>query len=280
MTVIVKQPTGALIAYHNVSPPKDTSGLIYWGSKHTWKRSRNRWHGYMTGLKPPRDNQLANYPALPWSTGVHSAGNEIGIILQSWSLRRDLVKRRLGTIVLQCNPEAKIYPFAEGRTKAIYSFDLKVPSSFTSGGGVSQVVAYFAVADTRNKRSFWLGLNCFDSRGTQNSADTVLWDRGTNLPIVKFYAGTASLLGGGASGPHKSRTFFAYQSYRWSITRSVIENAVLLLRRFNPNVVYSGDPLDYYINSINLNPEIYVPEGFTSYAHIGLAVRNWQLELI
>ena len=285
--IVITQPPAApisAVAHHNVSTPRDVSGLIYWGSQHTWKPSRNRLHGYMTGLKPPRDNQLANYPWLPCSTGVHgamgSAGNELGIVLQSWSLRRDLAKRRLGTIVLQCNPTAKLYPLAEGRTQAIYSFDLKVPSSLTTGGAVTQVVAYFAFADSRNKQSFWLGLNCFDSRGTEKSTDTVLWDRGgTNQPIVKSYAGAPSALGGYTAGPHNSRRFSGYQSYRWSVGRSNIEAAVQLLRTHNPGVVYSDDPADYYINSINLNPEIYVPDRLFSYAHIGLAVRNWRLDL-
>lgn len=233
----------------------------------------------MTGLKPPRKNQLATYPWLACSTGVHGAGDEIGIILQSWSLRRDLVKRRLGTIVLQHNPTAKIYPFADGRTAAVYSFDLKVPSSFTLGKAVSQVVAYFSLVDSRNNRSFWLGMNCFDSRSTQQK-DAVLWDLGTKQPIVQCYAGVPSQLGGDTAGIHRSRTYTGYQPYRWSVTRAHIENAVQMLRAHHPTIAYSSDPLDYYINSINLNPEIFVPDGLFSYAHIGLAVRNWQLELV
>jgi hypothetical protein len=283
MTVIITQPPAqpiSAVSYRNNTSPKDKSTLVYWGTQHTWVPSRNRWHGLMTGLKPPRDNQLATYPWLPCSTGVHGAGNEIGIILQSWSLRRDLPPRRgLGTIVLQHNPTAKIYLLADGRTAAVYSFDMKVPSSFTTGGGVSQVVAYFSLVDSRNKRSFWLGLNCFDSRGTQG-ADAVLWDIGTKQPIVRCFAGTASRLGGDTAGPHKSRTFSNYQSYRWSVTRSGIESAAQMLRAYNPNVPFSDDAGEYYIGSINLNPEIYVPTGLLSYAHIGLAVRNWQLELI
>lgn len=283
MTVIITQPPAqpiSAVAYRNATSPKDTSTLVYWGTQHTWAPSRNRWHGLMTGLKPSRDNQLATYPWLPCSTGVHSAGDEIGIILQSWSLRRDLIKRRLGTIVLQHNPTAKIHPFADGRTKAIYSFDLKVPSSVATGGAVTQVVAYFSLVDAKNKKSFWLGLNCFDSRGTQQGVDTVLWDQGTNQPIVKCYAGMASRLGGGAAGPHRSRTYTGYQSYRWSVTRFVVERAVQMLRSYSPNAPFSDDPLDYYIASINLNPEIYVPNSIFSYAHIGLAVRNWRLELV
>ena len=284
MTLLIIQPPASrisVISYHNTSPPKDVSGLIYWGRQHTWKPSRNRWHGYMTGLKPSRDSQLANYPWLPCSTGVHGTDSEIGIVLQSWSLRRDLPPRRgLGTIVLQNDPSAKIYPLTGGRTKATYSFDLKVPSSFTLFGGVSQVVAYFNFVDSKHKRGFWLGMNCFDSRGAQQGEDTVLWDKGTNLPIVRCYAGMPSALGGDTAGPHKSRTFDSYQSYRWSVTRSVIERAAQMLRAYNPDGGYSDDPLDYYINSINLNPEIYVPDGLLSYAHIGMAVRNWQLKLV
>ena len=264
MTVIITQPAASpisAVSYRNATSPKDASTLVYWGTQHTWVPSRNRWHGLMTGLKP-------------------GAGNEIGIILQSWSLRRDLPPRRgLGTIVLQHNPTAKIYPLADGHTQAVYSFDLKVPSSFTLAGGVSQVAAYFSLVDSRNKRSFWLGLNCFDSRGTQG-ADAVLWDIGTKQPIVRCFAGMPSQLGGDTAGTHRSRTYTAYQPYRWSVTRSVIERAAQMLRAYNPNVAYSDDAGKYYIGSINLNPEIYVPTGLLSYAHIGLAVRNWQLELI
>lgn len=280
MTVILSQPARSdlhAITFNNKGTPKDTVGLVYWGAQHALAPASNRLAGYFTGLRP--EQRRATYPSLPFSTGVQRDGGQYGITLDSWTLRRDLGARRLGTIVMQFAPKEKLFPFpfAGERNEVCMSFDLKVPSSFTLAGGVTQVTAYVHLVDKTTKSGLWLGLSCFDSRGVQRGRDVAHFDTGgTNQPILVGYAGQPTALALGVAGSHFSCAFSDYRSFRWRIDWGVVEAAVAasMLRGV------SFDPASYYIDNFNLNPEIYVPRGLLSYAHISLAVRNWKVEVI
>lgn len=272
--ILAKQPelhNLAELALVDKAPGNPGVGVTYWGNQYSWKQPVFP-QGWFTGVKAPRHQSLANWPWLPGSTGVQVVGDELGISLQSWSLKKDLAARgRLGTIVLGANFK-KIYPFRSPYGYLETSFDLKVPSVFTRKDGVAQVVAYYNFTDNKNKRAIWYGLSVFDNRGP--SPDVVSWDAGTKTAIVSSSAGVLSELQCVISHELMRRKFNYYLAFHHSISGWQMRNAISLLNKKYPGK-YSENLEDYSVAHANLNPEIYVPEG--SYAHIGLGVRNWEV---
>ncbi len=275
ISVLARQPTHvnvADVALVDAPPTNPGIGLTYWGNQYVWKPTANPFQGWFTGVRGKRNQQLSNWPWMPGSTGVQIVGDELGIMLQSWSLKKDLpARRRLGTIVLGAN-FPRVYPFRGPKGSVQMSFAMKVPSSYVTRAGVSQVVAYLNFTDHKNKRGFWYGLTVFDSRGPRG--DHVMWDIGTKTPIVSVSAGVPSALQWGTTTKLASKKFFDYRAFFSTVNADSLLAAVGQLNRKYPGY-YSTDCRDYSLRHANLNPEIYVPEG--SYAHIGLSVCNWEV---
>lgn len=275
VSILVRQPTHvniADVALVNSPPSRPGLGVTYWGNNYSWKPTGNPLQGWFTGVKGNRTQQLSNWPWMPGSTGVQLVGEDLGIMLQSWSLKKDLPARhRLGTIVLGANFKS-VFPFRKSTGVVQASFDLKVPSSFVLFGGVSQVVAYLRFTDTKNKRGLWYGLCVFDSRGPRG--DAVKWDVGTNSPIVGTSAGVPSSLQSGSTNKLASRKFNDYRTFYSTVN---VENLRMAIQMLNSKYSdsYSTDPSDYSLGHANINPELYVPK--RAYAHLGMSIRNWQV---
>ena len=275
ISVLARQPAFVNIedfALVDAAPTNPGVALTYWGNQYVWKPTRNPFQGWFTGVHGNRNQQLSNWPWMPGSTGVQLVRDEIGIMLQSWSLKKDLpYRRRLGTIVLGAN-FPRVYPFRSPNGTVQVSFELKVPSAYVTRKGVSQVVAYLNFTDHKNKRGLWYGLTVFDTRGPRG--DMVMWDNGTNTPIVSVSAGVPSALQYGTTRSLESTPYSDYRLFRSTVRAENLLAAVEQLnRKFNG--FYSTDCRDYSLRHANMNPELYVPEG--SYAHLGMGLRNWEV---
>ena len=291
--VIVKQPTDVTdvrsISYVNARPPRGNVGVTLWGSHYQMQPTEDRTLENDTGFAPPDPRasyQLSVAPASPGATAIQAQGGEIGINIQSSSIVANLASRfDLGTIVLGADLPAAAQPFAAGK-KAKYSFAAKVPQSVQTGRGVSQVVAYYSLRDRVHNQSFWFGMVVFDSRGwsyqSSQGLERVMWDKGTDRPIVQATAAHSNnlldrLYPTTAFG---GQTFSDRRSYTFAIGAPQVGAAISMMKSKYPVLAarFSDDPADYEIRHINLNPEIYAPQG--SSAWIGLSVIDWQLEIV
>jgi hypothetical protein len=291
--VLLKQPTDVTdarsISYVNSNPPRGVVGVTLWGAHYRLQPTEDQTLGSDTGFSPPapRGNyQLSVDPTSPGATAIQAYGGEIGINIHSASIAANLAGRfDLGTIVLGANLATPARPFASGR-KAKYSFAASIPRSRQSNRGVSQVVAYYNLRDRGHKQGFWLGMVVFDSRGwsSQRSEgfERVMWDRGTNQPIVQVTAAQANILldRGYPTAGFGWQPFPDRRAYAFVIGRPQVRAAVSMLKSRYPELAprLSDDPADYEISHINLNPEVHVPQG--SFAQIGMSVVDWQLEIV
>lgn len=242
----------------NKGTPKGTFGVILWGDQYSLKTTNDLCKNYLLGFKAK--SQVSTRTWWPGSTGIQVAGDTIGINIEAWSNWANLQKRRLGTIVMSAN-----FPAIPVKDKVFtYSFDMAVPSLKTFNKGMGQVVAYYHFTDKKNKKSFWLGTNLVDSRDSHRYLDSVSEDKGTQSYMVNT-----------ASPQFVSSNFSDFRHYEIQVTNARILAAVAKLnakgQNFSPNIE------DYILYHINLNPEIHVPS-WTSYAQVGIKVKNWKLE--
>jgi hypothetical protein len=291
--VLVRQPDDVTdarsIAHVDANPPKGVVGVTLWGSHYPLRPTEDRTLRNHTGFSPspPLGNcQLSVDPASPGATAIQACGSEIGINIDSASIAANLAGRfDLGTIVLGVDLRTPARPFASGR-RARYSFAARIPRSRQSNRGVSQVVAYYNLRDRVRRQGFWFGMVLFDSRGwasqTSEGFERAMWDRGTNQPIVQATAGrSANLLDHGyPTAAFGWQPFFDRRAYAFVIGAWQVRAALAMLKAKYPERAagFSDDPADYEIGHINLNPEVYAPEG--SFAQIGLSVIDWQLEIV
>ena len=291
--VLVRQPTDVTdarsISYVDKSPPRGTAGVTLWGPHYQLQPTDDQTLGSDTGFSPPaprRNYQVSVAPTSPGATAIQAYGGEIGINIHSASIAANLAGRfDLGTVVLGVNLPTPARPFAAGK-KAKYSFAAKIPRSRQSNRGVSQVVAYYNLRDRVRKQGFWFGMVVFDSRGWFNQRsqgfEYVMWDKGTNQPIVHATAAHSSNLldHGYATAGFGWRPFPDRRFYAFVIGAPQVRAAIAMMKSRYPELAarFSDDPADYEIRHINLNPEIYAPEG--SYAQIGMSVTEWQLEIV
>jgi len=291
--VLLKQPADVTdvrsIAYVNANPPRGAVGVTLWGSHYQLRPTEDETLGGDTGFSPPppRGNcQLSVDPASPGATAIQACGGEIGLNIHSASIAANLAGRfDLGTIVLGANLATPARPFASGR-KAKYSFAARIPRSRQSNRGVSQAVAYYNLRDRARRQGFWFGMVLFDSRGwasqTSQGFERAMWDRETDQPIVQATAARSiNLLDRGyPTAAFGWQPFSERRSYAFVIGAPQVRAAVAMLKSRYPDRAarLSDDPADYEIGHINLNPEVYAPEG--SFAQIGMSVTGWQLEII
>ena len=286
MTILASQPTNVSnvndISFVNGNSSTGTAGVTIWGTKYNLVNTTNPFMRFFTGLNPksPKSQyQVATVPLWPCTSGIQAVGDEIGINIQSSSIKKNFVGRgNLGTIVLGAKIPNKIKAFPTEQTKFKYSFDIKIPSTRTYGNVAAQVAAYIYFVDTKNKRGFWYGTSIFDNRGTDYK-DRVMWDIGTKTPIVTAFPGIhTALLHPESNAVFFSKPYSDYKHYDLVIGVDQIKAAINLLSIYDPAVPYSENVADYTVTSTNLNPEIHVPDGFFNYSQIGLSVRNWKLE--
>jgi hypothetical protein len=283
MTVILEQSHSVQSVWDaslvNVNPPKGKVAMTIWGDKYQLKNTIGPFMGWTTGLKvPSKQYQISTWPWFPGATGMQAYQNEIGISIHSWSIKKNLHDNNLGTIVLAGDPPAKIKPFTNS-SKITIEFDFKVPTSRAYGGGVTQIVSYISLHDTTIKSSFWYGISLFDNRGSHNQ-DQAQWDIGTSMPMVIGYGGSQTkLLDDSSVSSFHSNRFSNYQPVKLVIGEKQLQHAIGMLNAYSPQKQFSTNPHDYILGGSVLNPEIYVPSGLLTYAHIGLAVRNWKTSL-
>ncbi len=291
--VIVKQPADVTdvrsISHVNAGPPKGAVGVTLWGSHYQLQPTEDRTLENNTGFAPPDPRasyQLSVAPASPGATGIQAHGGEIGINIQSTSIASNLASKfDLGTIVLGANLPAPVQPFASGK-KAKYSFAARIPRSGQTNRGVSQVVAYYSLRDRVHNQSFWFGMVVFDSRGwsyqSSHGLERVMWDKGTNRPIVQATAAHSNNLLDRLypTTAFAGQPFSDRRSYTFAIGAPQVGAAISLMKSRYPALAakFSDDPADYEIRHINLNPEIYAPQG--AFAQIGISVIDWQLEIV
>jgi len=291
--VLVSQPTDVTdarsISYVDSNPPRGAAGVTLWGAHYQLQPTEDRTLANDTGFAPPaprRNCQLSVAPASPGATAIQACGGEIGINIHSASIAANLRDRfDLGTIVLGADLAAPARPFASGR-KAKYSFVAKIPRSRQSNRGVSQAVAYYNLRDRVHKQSFWFGMVLFDSRGwsyrRSEGLEHTMWDKGTNQPIVQATAAHSNMLldRGYPTTAFGGQPFSDPRSYTFAIGAPQVRAAVAMMKAKYPELAtrFSDDPADYEIRHINLNPEVYAPEG--SFAQIGMSVTGWQLEIV
>lgn len=260
--LVFKQPDhiSNVLDYARVSAvgPKGIPHVTLWGDKYPLVPTNDLVKNYLVGFKAK--SQVSTRTWWPGSTGIQVAGDTIGINIEAWSNWANLQERRLGTIVIGCN-------FTEIPVKNkvfTYSFGMAVPSLKTFNKGVGQVVAYYSFTDKKNKKSFWLGTNLVDSREKHRYLDSVSLDAGTNSYMVNT-----------ASSQFVSSNFSDFRHYEVRVSN---ERLLVAINKLNAKgQTFSLNVEDYVLRHINLNPEIHVPS-WTSYAQIGIKVKNWQLE--
>ncbi len=109
-----------------------------------------------------------------------------------------------------------------------------------------------------------------------------MWDKGTNQPIVHATAAQSNTLLDRAypTTAFGGQPFSDARFYAFVIGAPQVSAAVAMMKSRYPELAarFSDDPADYEIRHINLNPEVYAPEG--SFAQIGMSVTGWQLEIV
>jgi hypothetical protein len=280
-----------MIARNNSQMPLGQMGITLWGPYEalTFAGTATQLTPF-TGLAvqtPLVEHQLVVGRGWPGATGIQTQGRQIGINIHSQSVPQNIASRGgLGTVVVGYNFKVvdRIKPFAKRSNRLRYSFEMKVPRSYYLGDGVTQVVAYFLLLDVVHKQAIWYGFNAFDSRGIHHlynvGADSVMWDPGTNLPIVhsafgygRYFATTDF-----GSTAFTGYPFAGYHSYSITISGSQLGGAIQSLKTRYPHLVgrLSDNPADYELRHFNFNPEIFVPNQL-HFAHIGLTVRNLEI---
>lgn len=267
------------MAMSNKSPPKNTMGVILWCPNKSWISGGVNLRNF-TGVIAPTDSQMVVDPNVYGSTGFQTYGDEIGIVINSETALETV--RNLGTVVIAQNNSPPIDCFAKGK-KIRYSFDLKVPHSRVTNKGVTQVSAYLYFKDRVNKQGFWYGLCTFDSRGLRHRFKVgfkpVMWDaQGTNVPIANVTAGYDWNVRPFSTAFYTGRTFTKYRSYNFTVGPKEFNNVLARIKAKYPTMKLSSNLSDYDWTSANINPEVHAAPGST--AQIGLAVRNWKVELI
>ncbi len=229
-TVLVSQPA-TVPTYSNANPPRGTVGVTLWGP-------------------------VERLPSPP--TNATSTNGALDITIDSASIPGNVAARNgLGTVVLG-------YSFAVPARAAQYrySYDLRVTRADHGQASVAQVVAYFNLHDKTSGKSLWLGQIAFDSR-CGKSGD-VMWDAGTNTPIVNSVALNFACM-----------PFDGWRSMLFVVGAAEIEGAASALRVRYPSRNLSAHAADYELTHINLNPEIFVARGEA--ARIDIGVARWQL---
>jgi hypothetical protein len=291
--VLVRQPADVTdarsISYVDKNPPRGVAGVTLWGSHYPLQPTEDLTLGNDTGFSPPaprRNCQVSVDPATPGATAIQACGREIGFNIHSASIAANLSGRfDLGTIVLGADLAVPARPFASGK-KANYSFVAKIPRSRQANRGVSQAVAYYNLRDRIHKQGFWFGMVLFDSRGwsyqRSEGLEHAMWDKGTNQPIVHATAAHSNRLldRGYPTTAFAGQPFPDARAYAFVIGASQVRAAISMMKSRYPELgsKFSDDPADYEIRHINLNPEIYAPQG--SFAEIGMSVTDWQLEIV
>lgn len=291
--VLVGQPRDVTdvrsISYVNTVPPKGAVGVTLWGSHYQLEPSQDQTLSLYTGFSPPAPTaayQVSVAPNQQGATAIQAQGGEVGININSASIAANLSSRfDLGTVVLGVNLARPAQPFAVGK-KAKYSFVLSIPRAEQANAGVAQVVAYYSLRDRVHNQSFWFGMVLFDTRGwyfqSGRGFEEVLWDQGTNQPIVHATAGHSSNLldrdyptSAFVGTPFSERRAFAFV-----IGAAQVGAALSMMKTRYPELAgrFSDDPKNYEIRHINLNPETHTPPG--SFAQIGLSVIDWRLEIV
>lgn len=267
------------LGYSNKSPPKNTTGVILWCKDKSWTLGGFNLKNF-TGVNALVDNQMVVDPNVYGSTGFQVFGDEIGININSQTTVTTL--RNLGTVVLAQNISPVVDCFAQGK-KIRYSFDLKVPYSKFTQKGVTQVCAYLYFKDRVNNQGFWYGMCTFDSRGLWHRYKTgfkpVMWDsQGTNVPIANVTAGYDWSVRPFSTAFYTGRAFSKYRSYNFTVGPKEFRNVLSRIRKKYSTMKLSDNLNDYDWTSANLNPEVFAPPGST--AHIGMAIKNWKVELV
>lgn len=267
------------IGFSNKSAPKNTMGIVLWCPNKSWALGGVTLRNF-TGINAPVNCQMVVDTNVYGSTGFQIYGDEIGIFINS-ETALDTV-RNLGTVVIEQNVSPVIDCFAKGK-KIRFSFDLKVPHSKVVNAGVTQVSAYLHFRDRVNKQGFWYGLCTFDSRGLRHRFKAgfkpVMWDlQGTNIPIASVTAGYDWSVCPFSTAFYRSRKFDNYKSYNFTVGPKEFNKVLARIRSKYPTIKLSSNLSDYDWTSANINPEIHAAPG--SVAQIGLAIRDWGVELI
>jgi hypothetical protein len=291
--VLVQQPTDVTevqsIAYVNRVPTKGTVGVTLWGSHYQLQPTSDETLKHYTGFSPPdpqSNYQVSVASDRPGATAIQAHGGEIGINIDSTSIAANLADRfDLGTIVMGADLPTPARPFSSGKN-AKYTFVAAIPSSHQTNQGVSQVVAYYNLRDRVHNHAFWFGMVVLDSRGwvqqSSRGLEQVMWDRGTRQPIVHATAAHSTRL---LDRRYPTAAFgwapFAdRRAYAFVIGAPQLAVAISMMKSKYPELAakFSSDPADYEIRHINLNPEIYAPQGSTG--QVGLCVSDWRLEIV
>ena len=267
------------IGFSNKSPPKNTMGVILWCPGKSWIPGGVTLRDF-TGVNAPVETQMVVDTNVYGSTGFQVHGNEIGIVINSETSLNTI--RNLGTVVIAQNVSPVIDCFAKGK-KIKFSFDLKVPHSKVVNAGVTQVSAYLYFKDRVNNQGFWYGMCTFDSRGLWHRYKAgfkpVIWDsQGTNVPIANVTAGYDWSVRPFSTAFYRGRKFDKYKSYNFTVGPKEFNNVIARIRARYPTMKLSSNLSDYDWTSANINPEVHAAPG--SVAQIGLAVRDWKVELI
>ena len=251
----------------NTPNKKGQFGVILWGPNAVLKRTNDIFKNYLVGFSGKTQLSTCN-SFWPGSTGIQSSGDTIGINIEAWSIWSNIRNNmNKGTIVMAYN-----FPVIPVQGKSFrYSLDMAVPSMKTFNKGVAQVTAWYRLAEKKNKKSFWLGVNLADSRENQRYHELTMLDVGTNTYMVS----------GGLDrsiydfGNFSSSNFSDFRHYEFKVTNERILYCVSKLNEKGLN--FSEDINDYLLYHVNLNPELYV-KSWTDYAQIGIKVKNWKLE--
>lgn len=217
-----------------------------------------------SNVSPPRGTvgvtlwgPVEKLPSPP--TDATSGDSELAITIDSQSIPGNVAARNgLGTVVLG-------YSFKTPIRAALYHYryDLRVPRADHSPAGVAQVVAYLNLHDRSSGAHLWLGQIAFDTRcgGGRGGA---MWDQGTATAIYNAPAANFSCT-----------TFTDWRTLSFVAGPEQIISAATAVRARYPAIKLSGDPDDYEVTHLNLNPETATRPGET--ARIDVGVRNWRL---
>ena len=267
------------IGMSNKSPPKNTMGVVLWCPDKSWVSGGANLVNF-TGINAPVESQMVVDTNVYGSTGFQTHFDEIGIVINSETTLNPI--RNLGTVVIAQNISPVVDCFATGK-KIRYSFDLKVPYSKITNKGVTQVCAYLYFRNRITKQGFWYGLRVFDSRGLWHVYKTglkpVMWDaQGTEVPIANVTAGYDWSVRPFSTSFYTGRAFSKYRSFNFTVGPKEFTNVLARVQKKYPTINLSHNLADYDWTSANINPEVHAAPGST--AHIGLAVKNWKIELI
>jgi hypothetical protein len=244
--------------------------------------------GRYTGFSPGDPSARALFQRGANDSGRGSAvqiqGHQIGIWIDS-----DCPRPQRGDLLPVCpaywwwNLDRAPRPFTNNRRELSFALEMKVPTAERTGQAQVYVCAHLLFRDATSGRSFWFGASLFDLRPVSTFPDTVHidnWAGGTGLPIL-FAALTDQsdwLHPSPNSARFAGRTFGDFKRFELRVGTAELCKAIRAMKSRRPELAHmSEESRDYLLVHLNVNPEVFAPEG--SRGRLGLTLRNICVQL-